>query len=84
MIHVLDIEVQTTNSLHRMPLHRLSVNSEQSLINTPFSRDPNVPIQCPPEEPSRRSISSFQPANKHGSIQSSESYTPYSVSLHKL
>lgn len=25
----------------------------QSLINTPFSRDPNVPVRCPPEDTSR-------------------------------
>ncbi|KAG5306058.1 NINAC protein, partial [Acromyrmex insinuator] len=78
-IHTRDIEVQTTNSPHRMLFHRSSINSEQSLINTPFTRDSNVPIQCPPEEPSRRSISSFQLADKHGSIQSSESYIPYSI-----
>ncbi|KYN33316.1 Neither inactivation nor afterpotential protein C [Trachymyrmex septentrionalis] len=77
-IHTRDIEVQTTNSPHRMPFHRSSINNEQNLINTPFTRDPNVPIQCPSKELPRRSISSFQLADKHGSIQSSESYIPYS------
>ncbi|XP_015118625.1 neither inactivation nor afterpotential protein C [Diachasma alloeum] len=42
-----DVEVQTTNSPHRSP--RGPVNSGQSIINTPYSRDPRVPVQLPPE-----------------------------------
>lgn len=77
-----DVEVQTTNSPHRVPHHRASVGGEQSLINTPYTRDPNVPIQCPPEEQSRRNsnISSYQPPNKR-SVSSTESRISYSVSL---
>lgn len=81
MLHFSDIEVQTTNSPHRVPLHRSYVDSEQSLINTPFTRDLNIPNQCPSEEPFRHSIfPSLQSMNKR-SIQSSESYTPFSVRL---
>ncbi|XP_011875420.1 PREDICTED: neither inactivation nor afterpotential protein C isoform X2 [Vollenhovia emeryi] len=79
-VHTRDIQVQTTNSPHRVPLHRPSVNGEQSLINTPFTRDPNIPIQCLPEEPSRRNISGFQSANQHDSTRS---YTPYSANLQR-
>ncbi|TGZ39750.1 Neither inactivation nor afterpotential protein C [Temnothorax longispinosus] len=80
-VHTRDIEVQTTNSPHRVPLHRSSISGEQSLINTLFTRDPNVPIQCPPKEPPRRNISGFQSANKRNSTHSSESYTPYCAKL---
>ncbi|XP_077275817.1 STKc_myosinIII_N_like and MYSc_Myo21 domain-containing protein ninaC isoform X1 [Temnothorax americanus] len=80
-VHTRDIEVQTTNSPHRVPLHRSSISGEQSLINTLFTRDPNVPIQCPPEEPPRRNISGFQSANKRNSTHSSKSYTPYCAKL---
>ncbi|XP_020292574.1 neither inactivation nor afterpotential protein C isoform X2 [Pseudomyrmex gracilis] len=77
--HTRDVEVQTTNSPHRVPHHRASVGGEQSLINTPYTRDPNVPIQCPPEEQSRRNsnISGHQPSNKR-SVPSTESHISYS------
>lgn len=83
MIHFLDVEVQTTNSPHRVLLHRLSIGGEQSLINTPFTRDPNVPIQCPVEDPTRHKSRApgFQIANERGTMQSSESHIPYSVNL---
>ncbi|XP_029156587.1 neither inactivation nor afterpotential protein C [Nylanderia fulva] len=73
-----NVEVQTTNSPHRVLLHHSSVGGEQSLINTPFIRDPNVPIQCPPENPTRHNsgICGFQTANKRDTIQSS--YISYS------
>ncbi|XP_025074650.1 neither inactivation nor afterpotential protein C [Pogonomyrmex barbatus] len=78
-IHTRDIEVQTTNSPHHV-LHRSSITGEQSLINIPFTRDSNVPIQYPSEESSRHhSISGFQSTNKCDSTQSSISYTLYSV-----
>lgn len=66
-----------------MLLHRSSVGGEQSLINTPFTRDPNVAIQCPLEDPTchKSGISGFQTANKHYTIQSSESHIPYSNSI---
>ncbi|XP_034173058.2 STKc_myosinIII_N_like and MYSc_Myo21 domain-containing protein ninaC isoform X1 [Osmia lignaria lignaria] len=45
-----DVEVQTTNSPHRVAN---SGAEGQSLINTPFSRDPNISVRCPPEESAR-------------------------------
>lgn len=83
VIHFLDVEVQTTNSPHRMPLHRSSLGVEQSLINTPFTRDPNVPIQCPLEDPTHHKSRGFQTANECDTIQSSKSHIPYSVNLQK-
>ncbi|XP_076279257.1 STKc_myosinIII_N_like and MYSc_Myo21 domain-containing protein ninaC isoform X3 [Lasioglossum baleicum] len=44
-----DVEVQTTNSPHRVA-H--SGTEGKSLIDTPFSRDPNTAIRCPPEKTS--------------------------------
>ncbi|XP_019699822.1 neither inactivation nor afterpotential protein C isoform X2 [Harpegnathos saltator] len=75
-----DVQVQTTNSPHRMPLHRASIGGEQSLINTPFTRDPNIPIQCPPENLSRRNsnTSGYQaPLSKRGLAQPLDSHIPY-------
>ncbi|XP_012540143.1 neither inactivation nor afterpotential protein C isoform X2 [Monomorium pharaonis] len=82
-VHTRDVEVQTTNSPHHVSLHRSTVNNEQSLINTPFTRDPSIPIQCPPEEPSRRSVPDFQ-SNKHDTTQFSGFCTPYSVSNNNI
>ncbi|XP_017799206.1 PREDICTED: neither inactivation nor afterpotential protein C [Habropoda laboriosa] len=45
-----DVEVQTTNSPHRVA-H--SGTEGESLIDTPFSRDPNISVRCPPDETSR-------------------------------
>ncbi|XP_025994439.1 neither inactivation nor afterpotential protein C isoform X2 [Solenopsis invicta] len=81
-VHTRDIEVQTTNSPHHALLQRSTVSNEQSLINIPFTREPNVPIQCPPEEPSHHRTSGFQ-SNKRDVTRSSESYTPYSNNLNK-
>nr|XP_012228924.1 PREDICTED: neither inactivation nor afterpotential protein C isoform X1 [Linepithema humile]XP_012228934.1 PREDICTED: neither inactivation nor afterpotential protein C isoform X1 [Linepithema humile] len=73
-VHTRDVEIQTTNSPHRVPLHRTSIGGDQSLINTPFTRDPNIPIKCPEESSLRKSsISNFQPASKRASTQPSES-----------
>ncbi|XP_054006011.1 neither inactivation nor afterpotential protein C isoform X2 [Hylaeus anthracinus] len=44
-----DVEVQTTNSPHRVA----SDTEGKSLIDTPFSRDPNISVRCPPKEGSR-------------------------------
>ncbi|XP_015178392.1 PREDICTED: neither inactivation nor afterpotential protein C isoform X1 [Polistes dominula] len=49
-----DVEVQTTNSPHRVVQQRPSGSGGQSLINTPFSRDPNIPVRCPPEDSTTR------------------------------
>ncbi|KAI4482907.1 hypothetical protein M0802_013616 [Mischocyttarus mexicanus] len=49
-----DVEVQTTNSPHRVVQQRPSGSGGQSLINTPFSRDPNIPVRCPPEDTTTR------------------------------
>ncbi|XP_043799289.1 neither inactivation nor afterpotential protein C isoform X4 [Apis laboriosa] len=68
-----DVEVQTTNSPHRVH----SNIEGQDLIDTPFSRDPNVSIRCPPDALSQnrmddsgyhyasRSITPVPPANAH-------------------
>ncbi|XP_046607249.1 neither inactivation nor afterpotential protein C isoform X1 [Neodiprion virginianus] len=47
-VHTRDVEVQTTNSPHRVV--PAPMTGGQSLINTPFSRDPNIPVKCPPAE----------------------------------
>ncbi|RLU25647.1 hypothetical protein DMN91_001804 [Ooceraea biroi] len=74
-VYTRDVGVQTTNSPHRVPLHRASIGGDQSLINTPFTRDPDVPIHCPPQEASRNnSICSYPPSSNHGS----ESHISYS------
>ncbi|XP_071862177.1 STKc_myosinIII_N_like and MYSc_Myo21 domain-containing protein ninaC isoform X2 [Bombus fervidus] len=69
-----DVEVQTTNSPQRVAQ---SGTEGQSLIDTPFSRDPNISVRCPPEESSQNRMgnSGFQhhssnrspvpPANAH-------------------
>lgn len=44
--------MQTTNSPHRSP--QAPMNRGQSIINTPFTRDPNVPVHLPPAEVSQR------------------------------
>lgn len=78
-----DAEVQTTNSPHRVLPYRATIGEEQSLINTPFIRDPNVPVQCPLEEVSHRNSNSFNfqlDLNKHDFIKSSNSRISYSVS----
>lgn len=72
-LHFSDVEVQTTNSPHRVH----SNTEGQDLIDTPFSRDPNVSIRCPPDALSQgrmddsgyhyasRSITPVPPANAH-------------------
>ncbi|XP_014478601.1 PREDICTED: neither inactivation nor afterpotential protein C isoform X2 [Dinoponera quadriceps] len=83
-VHTRDVEVQTTNSPHRMSLHRASVGGEQSLINTPFTRDPSVPVQCPPEDLSRRNSNNpgYQPPlSRYSSTQSFDSQIPCSNNI---
>ncbi|KAG7201550.1 hypothetical protein KM043_004299 [Ampulex compressa] len=73
-----DVEVQTTNSPHR---DHLSGSGGQNLINTPFSRDPNVPVRCPPEESARGRVgnSGFQEAKSGRSpFDSSIAHNPRS------
>ncbi|XP_048508226.1 neither inactivation nor afterpotential protein C isoform X2 [Athalia rosae] len=53
---ITDVEVQTTNSPHRVV--PAPMNGGQSLIHTPFSRDPNTPVRCPPAEAQIPSTSS--------------------------
>ncbi|XP_023317073.1 neither inactivation nor afterpotential protein C isoform X2 [Trichogramma pretiosum] len=55
-----DVQCQTTNSPHRVV--NVSHTEGHSLINTPFSRDPNVPVRCHPHEAQAQSrgISGFQ------------------------
>lgn len=79
-LHFSDVEVQTTNSPHRVA-H--SGTEGQSLIDTPFSRDPNISIRRPPDESSRSRMGNS--GSQHSSISrspvpSANAHTPRSVS----
>ncbi|XP_035717985.1 neither inactivation nor afterpotential protein C-like isoform X5 [Vespa mandarinia] len=76
-----DVEVQTTNSPHRVAQQDPSGSEGQSLINTPFSRDPNVPVRCPPEDSNRAkadNVGSQLPAIDHSPARSSNAHNPHS------
>lgn len=47
-----DIGIQTSNSPHRSS--KAPLNRGESIIYTPFTRDPNVPIQLPPDSLSHK------------------------------
>ncbi|KAF7992951.1 hypothetical protein HCN44_005732 [Aphidius gifuensis] len=47
-----DIGIQTSNSPHRSS--KAPLNRGESIIYTPFTRDPNVPIQLPPDNSSQK------------------------------
>ncbi|XP_051158327.1 neither inactivation nor afterpotential protein C isoform X3 [Leptopilina boulardi] len=86
-IQTRDVQVQTTNSPHRVT-HSSNVGV-QSLINIPFSRDPNQPVCCPPEETIQNKISTdFQPHvsnnnyKKSFSVQNPHSNIYNSGSIH--
>lgn len=87
-LHFSDVEVQTTNSPHR----EHSNIEGQDLIDTPFSRDPNVSIRCPPDailsqnrmddsgyHYTSRSITPVPPANAHD--PRSVNFTNYKLNL---
>lgn len=83
-LHFSDIEVQTTNSPHRVA-H--SGSEGQSLIDTPFSRDPNISVRCPPEETSRGKMdnSGFQHQSTNRSpVPPANVHNPRSVSFHQF
>ncbi|XP_046822294.1 neither inactivation nor afterpotential protein C isoform X5 [Vespa crabro] len=76
-----DVEVQTTNSPHHVAQQDPSGSEGQSLINTPFSRDPNVPVRCPPEDSNRAkagNVESQLPAIDHSPARSSNAHNPHS------
>ncbi|XP_015610405.1 neither inactivation nor afterpotential protein C isoform X2 [Cephus cinctus] len=77
-VHTRDVEVQTTNSPHRVA--NAPTAGGQSLINTPFSRDPNVPVRCPPEDvPRSKSTSGFsQQASNRSPVRTSNAHNPRS------
>ncbi|XP_043467066.1 neither inactivation nor afterpotential protein C isoform X3 [Leptopilina heterotoma] len=86
-IQTRDVQVQTTNSPHRVT--HSSNNGVQSLINIPFSRDPKHPVCCPPEETIQNKMSTeFQPQVKNHSytkslsVQKSHTNTYNSRSTH--
>lgn len=70
-----DIGIQTTNSPHRSP--RAPLNRGESIINTPFTRDPNVPVRLPPDNSSIKGKP--VPANRV-LLPSVNSHIPRSVS----
>ncbi|XP_012245016.1 neither inactivation nor afterpotential protein C isoform X1 [Bombus impatiens] len=73
-----DVEVQTTNSPQRVA-H--SGTEGQSLIDTPFSRDPNISVRCPPEESSQNRMgnSGFQHHSSNRSpVPSANAHNPRS------
>lgn len=83
-LHFSDVEVQTTNSPHRVAQ---SGTEGKSLIDTPFSRDPNISVRCPPEETSRSRVgnSGFQRASSnHSSAAPPNAHNPRSVSPFNL
>ncbi|XP_033207351.1 neither inactivation nor afterpotential protein C isoform X2 [Belonocnema kinseyi] len=79
-IQTRDAEVQTTNSPQHV--NQASNVGGQSLINTPFSRDPTIPVSCPPEEAARSKINSNSQThiNSHSSVPSSKAYNSCSLS----
>lgn len=80
-LHFSDVEVQTTNSPQRVA-H--SGTEGQSLIDTPFSRDPNISVRCPPEESSQNRMgnSGFQHHSSNRSpVPSANAHNPRSVSF---
>ncbi|XP_011703378.1 PREDICTED: neither inactivation nor afterpotential protein C isoform X2 [Wasmannia auropunctata] len=68
------------NMQQELPYFDMNYVNDPSITNIKRG-DPNIPIHCPLEEPSRRSISGFPPANKRGCTQSSKFYTPYSNNI---
>ncbi|XP_076669129.1 STKc_myosinIII_N_like and MYSc_Myo21 domain-containing protein ninaC isoform X3 [Andrena cerasifolii] len=73
-----DVEVQTTNSPHRVA-H--SGTEGKSLIDTPFSRDPNISVRCPPAETSRSRMgnSEYQhPSSNRSPVPSANAHNPCS------
>ncbi|XP_011500567.1 PREDICTED: neither inactivation nor afterpotential protein C [Ceratosolen solmsi marchali] len=86
-----DVQCQTTNSPHRA-INTASAG-DQSLINTPFSRDPSVPVRCPPAEvqaqaqaqAQSRAISSFQPPiDGRNPVQPANAHTSRSNNYNKV
>ena len=77
-----DVQCQTTNSPHR-DINTASTGAHQSLINTPFSRDPSVPVRCPPDEAQAqsRATTGFQaPMDSRSPVRPINAHTPRSVS----
>ncbi|XP_017875428.1 neither inactivation nor afterpotential protein C isoform X2 [Ceratina calcarata] len=73
-----DVEVQTTNSPHRVA-H--SGTEGQSLIDTPFSRDPNISVRCPPDGSSRSRMGNsgyHQPSSSRSPVPSAHAHNPRS------
>nr|XP_034173065.1 neither inactivation nor afterpotential protein C isoform X3 [Osmia lignaria] len=78
-----DVEVQTTNSPHRVAN---SGAEGQSLINTPFSRDPNISVRCPPEESARSRMGNTgyqQVPSNRSPVPSANAHNPRSAMLRK-
>lgn len=66
-----------------MAQQRPSGSEGQSLINTPFSRDPNVPVRCPPEDSTRAKVGNAgyqQAAIDRSPARSFNAHNPRSVS----
>ena len=81
-----DVEIQTTDSPHRA-IHP-SNSGNQSLINTPFSRDPKVPVYCPVEESHRNRVTpGFQThTNNRNPVEPNLPHNHHSVrrKMHKM
>ncbi|XP_058802662.1 neither inactivation nor afterpotential protein C [Phymastichus coffea] len=72
-----DVQCQTTNSPHRVVNPTMS--GGQSLINTPFSRDPSVPVHLPPAEAHHtRATGSAQPNDDRIPARPFNAHTPRS------
>ncbi|OAD59027.1 Neither inactivation nor afterpotential protein C [Eufriesea mexicana] len=72
-----DVEVQTTNSPHRVA----QSTEGQSLIDTPFSRDPNISVRCPPDESSQSRMDNFgsqRPSSSHSPVPPANAHNPRS------
>ncbi|XP_076302995.1 LOW QUALITY PROTEIN: neither inactivation nor afterpotential protein C-like, partial [Lasioglossum baleicum] len=73
-----DVEVQTTNSPHRVAQ---SMAEGQSLIDTPFSRDPNISVRCPPDESSQSRMDNFgsqRPSSSRSPVPPANAHNPRS------
>lgn len=80
-LHFSDVEVQTTNSPHQVA-H--SGTEGKTLIDTPFSRDPNTSVRCPPEQTSGSRVGNSRiqqtSSSNLSSAPSANAHNPRSVS----
>ncbi|XP_076750741.1 STKc_myosinIII_N_like and MYSc_Myo21 domain-containing protein ninaC isoform X1 [Xylocopa sonorina] len=73
-----DVAVQTTSSPHRVAQPEIE---GQTLIDTPFSRDPNISVRCPPDESSGSRMDHFEiqrPSSSRSPLPPADAHNPRS------